>query len=186
MFISFLWGVFVQGVFGKGGFCLGGFCPDTGYDPNKHHEGAQTDGDSNAPQNVLPAGEIESLSSPLESPSVLTFPQDQHESTYSPPTVTPCQSRYSPGKRSTPLTSFHATSQALKRHTTHDQNGTHMKKMQKFNQVSQETEHHFACSTLMIPNPVLPQQEDQTQTVNNFTTKNSSRIRKPKVIFTPN
>ena len=137
-----------------------------GYGPDKLHEGAQTDGDSNAPPNVSPAGEMESLSSPPESPSVLTFPQDQHESTYSPPTITPCQSRYSPGKRSTPLTSFHATSQALKRHTTHDQNGTR--------------------STSMIPNPVLPRQEDQTQTVNNFTTKNSSRIRKPKVIFTPN
>ena len=157
-----------------------------GYDPDKHHEGAQTDGDLNAPPNVSPAGEMESLSSPPESPSVLTFPQDQHESTYSPPTITPCQSRYSPGKRSTPLTSFHATSQALKRHTTHDQNGTRMKKMQKFNQVSPQTEHHFARSTSMIPNPVLPRQEDQTQTVNNFTTKNSSRIRKPKVIFTPN
>ena len=41
MFISFLWGFFVQGVFGKGGFCpgvyvwgvlSGVFCPDTNFD----------------------------------------------------------------------------------------------------------------------------------------------------------
>ena len=63
--------------------------------------------------------------------------------------------------------------------------GTRMKKMQKFNQVSSKTEHNFARSTSMIPTPVLPRQEDQTRTINNFTDKNSSRIRKPKVVFTP-
>ena len=79
----------------------------------------------------------------------------------------------------TPLMTLHVTS-ATKR-SFQDQSDGHEAKMRKFDQVN-PTEQNSGC--FKIPIPILSQR-NVIRKDNDFAVRNSSRVKKPKVPYTP-
>ena len=153
-----------------------------GCDPEKHHEGTQIDHEDN--NCFSPLQEMESFSSPPESPSILSMPPNEYVNDESLQTMSP---RTSSSRRAlqelqynaTPLTTLRVTS-ATKR-SFQDQSDGREAKMRKFDQVN-STEQNSGRSK--IPSPILPQRY-VTRKDNAFAARNSSRVKKPKVPCTP-
>ena len=153
-----------------------------GYDPEKHHEGTQIDHEDN--NCFSPLQEMESFSSPPESPSILSMPLNEYVNDESPQTMSP---RTSSSRRAlqdlqysaTPLTTLRVTS-ATKR-SFQDQSDGREAKMRTFDQVN-PTEQKSGRSK--IPSPILPQR-NVTRKDSDFAATNFSGVKKPKVPYNP-
>ena len=126
-----------------------------GYHPEKHHKRTQIDHEDN--NCFSPLQEMESFSSPPESPSILSMPPDEYVNDESPQTMS---TRTSSSRRAlqdlqysaTPLTTLRVTSATKK--NFQDRSDGREAKMRKFDQVD-PTEQNSGSSK--IPSPILPQ-----------------------------